>query len=200
MRNGEARQMSRVRAARTVIGLAVVLAAMVGMPAPAWAHTELQSTAPADGATVEAPIDEVTLTFSGAIRADGSSVEVTGADGKSYGGGPLGVLDFVVHQPVAALRSGDYRVEWRVLAGDGHAMTGEFMFAVALPPELEPTTPTMPPSTAADTPPGTPQTVVTDQATGGGGSSWVWWPIGAVAVSCIIVLAVLAIRRARRQD
>jgi methionine-rich copper-binding protein CopC len=184
----------RIRA-RALTTVSAIVAGVLAVPAPAWAHTELSGTSPVALATVTSPISEVTLTFTGAVRADGSSVEVAGADGQVYSDAALSVLNFVVHQPVAPLRSGQYRVEWRVVAGDGHPMTGEFMFEVALPPELEPTGS---PTPAHSEPTPTASAGVAIDTTDDGSSAALWWALGgALGAVLIALLVLLGMRRGR---
>jgi methionine-rich copper-binding protein CopC len=188
MRNGSSATRRILTWAGAVV--AAVVAATMALAVPAGAHTELQATKPADGASVTAPIDEVTLTFNGPVRADGSTVTITGPGGQTVQNGPVSVIDTVVHQPVSPLRSGAYQVDWRVVAADGHALTGQFLFQVNLPPELEPTTP-------ASTPAATDQGVPTDAAAPSDPTGWWWVAGGALAVVLGAFLLWLS-RRARR--
>jgi methionine-rich copper-binding protein CopC len=184
------------RRRQTAALLAVVVSSVLAIAAPAWAHTELLDTSPANQAEITAEITEVTLTFSGPVRGDGSTVTVTGPDGRSYHDGAPSVIDFVVHQPVTGLISGEYRVDWAVVAGDGHTMSGQFTFQVSLPAPPSPTEP-------APTP--TPETAVvsatSDDASPSmenrGWANWLPWLLAAVL---IVGLAVLyGVRRARRR-
>jgi LPXTG-motif cell wall-anchored protein len=177
-----------MRVVGALVGLAALVAALVMMPAPAWAHDELTGTSPADGSTVTAAVTEVTLTFSGVVRADGSTVTVTGADGQVHSSGAVSVVDTVVHQPVTGLASGTYRVDWRIVAGDGDPMTGQFSFTLTLPPEPTPTS-TPEPTTGGQTP-GTSAPETGDD----GGTAW--WPVLAL-VLVVAVVAALVLRRRR---
>ena len=181
------------RLLRAAAGLAIIVVAVVAVPTPAAAHTELLGTSPADAAALTTAIDEVTLTFSGPVRADGSSVVITGPGGQNYSAGPLSVLDFVVHQPVTSLTSGGYQIAWTVLAGDGHAMTGQFAFQVALPPELEPT---LSPSSTAPSP----STATAGAASDDNDPPTVWWILAAVlAAGAAGAFGLLARRRSEDQ-
>ncbi|MFP5072596.1 copper resistance protein CopC [Pseudonocardia nantongensis] len=70
-----------------VVVLAGGLALLLGS-APAWAHTELESSTPADGASLAQPPSEVALTFSEAVPAAGATVSVSGPDRTDYAAGP----------------------------------------------------------------------------------------------------------------
>jgi methionine-rich copper-binding protein CopC len=168
----------------------VLVSAAVAVPAPAWAHTELLSTSPADAAVMTSPPGEVTLTFSGPVRADGSTVTVTGPDGRTHSDGAVAVIDFVVHQPVRDLTSGDYQVQWQVVAADGHPMSGQFTFQLSLPePE-----PTPSPSTVTPT---TTDVLPAPVADNRGVPAWVW-VAALVALAVITFVVVLTRRNARR--
>jgi cytochrome c oxidase assembly factor CtaG/methionine-rich copper-binding protein CopC len=116
------------------VAVAVVAAGLAGLvaPGPAAAHSVLLGTAPAEGSVVTAVTTEVTLTFNEPVRAQFSTVAVTGPGGRAYATGELTVRDNVARQPVHPLRSGDYQVAWRVVSLDGHPVSGTFTFRVSL--------------------------------------------------------------------
>jgi len=142
------------RLGRARIAFALVVAALVtiGASGVASAHTDFDSSVPADGAVVEGPLDEIVVSFtnparpagegfelldpSGAIRAP-SSIDAT--DGTSF------VLTF---DP--PLEGGTYGLRWSVQAGDAHPIDGSFSFEV----------------TSATAPAAAPAEAVPPQATG----------------------------------
>ncbi|MBX6358415.1 MAG: copper resistance protein CopC, partial [Micromonosporaceae bacterium] len=126
---------------RAVVASVAAGVAMLGAPAPAAAHTVLLGTTPAEGSVVTTVTTEVTLTFSEPVRAQFTTVAVTGPGGRAYGNGDLSVRDNVVHQPVHPMGSGAYEVAWRVVSLDGHPVSGTFSFTVQLPAEQEPAEP-----------------------------------------------------------
>ena len=164
--------------------LVTVPVAVVGLAGPASAHSQLLATGPAADATVQEPAGEVTLTFNEPVKGSFSTVVVTGPDDLSYSRDAVRVVDSVVHQAVYPLRSGPYRVAWRVVSADGHPVSGEFRFTVALPAGAEPTE--APPSAAAASGPA-------------GGSRLGWWGVPVVALM-VVAVAVLVIRRRRRSN
>ena len=118
--------------------LSTVLAAVVGTVAapPAWGHTRLVSSTPAVGASAEAP-RQVVLAFSDAVQPGLSAVSVTGADGQEHASGSpsAGGDDRSVSQALRSpLEPGTYRVAYRVLAADGHPVTGAFELTALAPP------------------------------------------------------------------
>jgi hypothetical protein len=168
---------------RTVVAAVAAGVALFGFPAPAAAHAVLLGTTPAEGSVVTTLTTEVTLTFNEPVRAQFSTVAVTGPDGRAYANGELSVQDNVVRQPVHPLRSGDYEVAWRVVSLDGHPISGTFSFTVQLPAGLEPGEPPAPPPAAGD-------------AEASGWRLWWWIPIGAALAAVAVLLVRLGRRRA----
>lgn len=114
--------------------LGLVFAALVlvlGMPAaPAWAHAELVSTSPADGAlladapgSVELAFDEpVSLVPDGFQLYDGSGGHRTV---------PGEAVETTVRVTLPAdLAEGSYKLGWRVVSDDSHPESGVLSFAV----------------------------------------------------------------------
>ncbi|GAA5179821.1 copper resistance protein CopC [Rugosimonospora acidiphila] len=166
-------------AASTATIIVVVLAAA----SPAWAHSRLEHTDPADGATLTAQISTVTLTFNEMVRGQFTTVVVNGPGKVSYSEGHVQVIDDDVRQKVYPLHSGGYTVAWRAISADGHPVEGQFHFTMKLAADQEPTT--NPPATQA-------------ASAGGGGRSnrlWLWG--GAAAVVVVIVALVLGLTRRR---
>jgi copper resistance protein C len=114
---------------------------------PAQAHTELQSSSPAQGAVLDAAPETVRLTFTEELA--GGSLAVT-ASGRSVGVGPARVdgadlvLDIAAGSP-----GGAWTAAYRVVSADGHPVTGEFAFTVQ--PDRASDTATPSPSAAATT-------------------------------------------------
>lgn len=93
------------------------------------AHTELSSTAPADGDELSAAPDELVLEFSEPVTL--TAVRVRADDGTEHEVESLPGDEserFAVTAP--ELAPGRYRVEWRVLSQDTHVMSGDFAFTV----------------------------------------------------------------------
>lgn len=95
---------------------------------PAQAHTSLVSVNPAEGSRTEAVPEQIVLTFSEDLRqpseasllVDGSAIAVeVEVDGPRL----------VVVPPADAV-AGAYEVNYRVVSGDGHPVTGTHAFTV----------------------------------------------------------------------
>lgn len=140
------------RAARWVLAAAAAAAPLVPA-APAWAHSQLLHTDPADGAVLRQPLTRVVLTFNEMVEQRFTIVVVTGPDGRRYSEGPVRVVDDNVTEQTYPTRSGRYTVAWRAVSADGHPVQGRFRFTVALPPGTEPSAP--PPGPAAARSPAT---------------------------------------------
>lgn len=198
-----------VRAA-VLAALATVLLTLVGAP-PASAHNALRGSDPADGSTVPAAPDRVTLTFDQPAIELGSEVVVTAPDGTVVSEGPVQVAENDVVQILADERpAGEYQVAWRVTSADGHPISGAFAFTAAEgtgepEPTIEQTTgptsgPTPPPATTptdvATPAPTAAQTAAPaerDVATSGT-PAWLW-AAGAAAVVVAVAVAVAVARR-----
>ncbi|MEX5631508.1 copper resistance CopC family protein [Parafrankia sp. FMc2] len=198
----------RSRAIRSAATLVVALAALTvtALGSPAWAHTALTASDPAAGATLDTVPGQLSLTFSGLVRADGSTVTVTGGAGAPVTVGAPSAADTTLTVPVTGLAGGGYQVVWRVIAGDGHAMNGEFSFTVAAP--APPPTPT-PTQTSTSAPTSAPTAAVTSATStapevirpapddSGGGHGWIIAVIGAGIAAFAIIAATFVIRRRR---
>lgn len=116
--------------ARFTVLAGMVCLMMLGVAAPALAHTELASSDPSDGATIDGPLDELTLTFSRPIELAGKGVQVLDDDGDVVMAA-ADVADAVVTvQPRQALDVGEYGVRWAVRSGDAHPVRDSFRFTV----------------------------------------------------------------------
>lgn len=116
---------TRLRTTAAALGAGLVLALVAG---PAYAHDELRSSLPADGATVTQPPSQVVLTFEEAPVELGVQVVVTGPDGPVSAGAPRVDGDDVVADVQPQAPAGRYTVEWRVTSDDGHPVSGAFSF------------------------------------------------------------------------
>jgi methionine-rich copper-binding protein CopC len=96
----------------------------------AFAHSQKESTTPTDGATVSGSPPAIGMDFNAPMRI--THVELTNAEGDTFElarDKSLAARKVFSAKP-ADLPPGRYRVEWRGLAEDGHAMQGTFSFIV----------------------------------------------------------------------
>jgi copper transport protein len=121
---------------RAGLMLAAVAALMV-IPAPAWAHAIVEATSPAIDRVVGTSPGRVTMEFNepveiafGAIRVfDTHGRRVDSGDAEHLEGRPDAI--FVPLEP--DLPPGTYTVTWRVVSADGHPIEEAFVFHVQEP-------------------------------------------------------------------
>lgn len=115
-----------------VLALGLVAAGWLAVSGSVLGHAELIASTPADGARVPPP-SEVVATFSEAVVADGSSLEVRNAAGAAIARGGLDPSDpkhLTMRVSLPALEPGAYTVRWTTVAEDGHVERGTFTFTV----------------------------------------------------------------------
>ena len=106
-------------------------------------HTELTSSHPAADSVVRGTVERVLLTFSTPVQANLSQVVVVSPDDWTVPASRVAhpdaeATDQLVVRFQAPLPDGDYQVEWRASAPDGHVVSGDFTFQVTdAPPEAE---------------------------------------------------------------
>ena len=112
--------------------------------APALAHVDLESSAPADGANVSAAPEVIELVFTSEAIPAGEGVVLAAADGTPIEATVTQPEPQVIHVvPDESLANGVYGVLWTMRAGDAHPRTGTFTFQVDAP--LAPSPEALPP-------------------------------------------------------
>jgi methionine-rich copper-binding protein CopC len=115
----------------SVVALAIALLFL--LPRAAFAHAVLVKSSPAQGATVTAGgAVNVMLTYNSRIDVAHSSLHLVGPDGKAQS---LAVDAHAAPNLLVAkapvLTAGAYKLEWQVMATDGHITRGTVEFRVA---------------------------------------------------------------------
>lgn len=108
----------------------MTLALISTLATGAFAHSRVDTTTPENGAALaEAPTEirfnfaaEIRLTRVDMIHQDHPAVRLDLGDQTSF--------DRVFALPLHGMGEGIYRIEWRGLGVDGHAMQGAFTFTV----------------------------------------------------------------------
>lgn len=109
-----------------------VLAIVLAVPTAASAHDQLVSSDPADGASLEAPPEAITLTFSDTPLDVSPQIRVTGPDGAVVADGAPAIEGTAAVLALPdGLPTGRSTVQWRVVSADGHPIEGSFSFDVA---------------------------------------------------------------------
>lgn len=190
------------------VTLLCALALLVGA-APAFAHTRLQSSDPADGTSLGAGPQRVSLTFNERMQSGFATLTVIGPDQQPYQSGEVEANGGTVSVGVAPLGpAGRYEVGYRVVSEDGHPVTGAIAFTLTAPGPAAATTTAAPSSAlaapASATPPSatpapapasaTPAPVAASTDDGAGTPVWPWIVGGVVLIG---VGAAAALRLGR---
>jgi methionine-rich copper-binding protein CopC len=128
--------MSLVRKfAAAVLGASVLAVSIT----PAWSHTDVNSTSPKAGSSVEAGSNVVSIGFNDDILnlADSSEIVVVDSENRSLKVECLKVEGKELTSVVYFETAGEYRVTWRTVAEDGHPLTGKFSFKVTGVPTVD---------------------------------------------------------------
>jgi copper transport protein len=120
---------------RLLAATVLALTGLVIAASPARAHTGFESSDPADGTTVEEPVDSITLVFSGQAEPTGTGFQLLAPNGElrepteaTTTDGTTWVLRF---NPAPS--GGVVGVRWMVKAPDAHPIDGSFSFTVTTP-------------------------------------------------------------------
>lgn len=126
--------MTRTRRA-IAAGLMIACAAVISIDPPAMAHAELESSSPADGATLDAAPPVISFTFGEDLLPAGNAITLTDLET----GSRLGLADLDVDRNTASVAwpdpagPGQYRAAYRVVSADGHPIAGSITFTIAGP-------------------------------------------------------------------
>jgi copper resistance protein C len=115
---------------RPVCSLLAILI-VLAMATPVWAHAVLMESKPKINAAVKGPDVPIWLRYN--VRVDGkrSRLQLTGPDGSTI---PVDSIKQsspdILESRVTGLKPGEYKLQWKVLASDGHMSAGEVDFTV----------------------------------------------------------------------
>ncbi len=194
---------TRIRRAGVVL-LVAALALLLGA-APAFAHTRLQSSDPADGSSTAGGPQQVSLTFNEPMQPGFATVTVIGPDGQPYQSGEVTADGGTVRIAVSPLGpAGRYEIGYRVISEDGHPVAGSvgFTLTTAGPGAAPPSTrtaaapPTADSATSSAVDPTTAAPVPAAAATDDPGGAPVWpWIVGGVVLVAVGAVAALRLGR-----
>ncbi|MFD7782252.1 copper resistance protein CopC [Streptomyces nojiriensis] len=191
------RRAARTAARALVVPLSAVLL-WAGAPA-ASAHTDLTSSTPADGATLDALPTSIGLTFSDDMSQEYAKVALTAPDGTPAGAGEPrvdGKSALLAVKP--GLPSGKYTVGYRVVSADGHPVSGSYSFTVraAAPAAPSPTPSVSTPSAEAGAAAASPTPTPSARSSSDGVSSGL--VVGALLVAGACAGAAVLVARRRK--
>jgi copper transport protein len=118
--------------------LAVAGLLALAFPGTAFAHANLDSTAPKFRERLQRAPAAVVLHFDQSVQAQPNAIDVKNAFGKTFSGISR-ANGQEVRVPLRRLPRGAYTVRWHVLSQDGHVVSGVFTFGVRVnaPPPTE---------------------------------------------------------------
>ena len=117
----------------------MAVAALGALASPASAHALLESSHPADGATLDRAPASVTVTFTEPPDPELSRIEVVDSSGGTVSSGPATVVPSSPRTMRVPLRpqlpNGTYTIQWRTTStADGHSTSGFIAFGVGEAP------------------------------------------------------------------
>lgn len=108
----------------------LVLALLAAPISAALAHTMVQSVSITEGARLQAPPEQLTIRFEHAARFGSVRLETAAGERIPVTYTPPNEATTIFTIPLPTLAPDRYRVTWRVIAEDGHVMTGAVSFAI----------------------------------------------------------------------
>jgi methionine-rich copper-binding protein CopC len=149
--------------------------AVLGLGSPAFAHDVLVGSAPASGATLASGPAEVRFDFNAPVRQGPNTITVVGPNGTHWERtANAAVTGNSVSTPVAPLgAAGVYTASYRIISTDGHPVTGEIHFTLAVAGNGTPAA-----AAAAPT------------SSGGGVPIWIWIVGAAVLLGVVLFVAL----------
>ena len=113
------------------ISALLLLLVVIGATQICWAHAILRDSTPALHSTVKGPDFDITLRYNVRIDGNRSRVLLVSPDGQTaalkLGSQPS---PDTLQAHAAGLKPGAYKLQWKVLASDGHMSSGEIRFTV----------------------------------------------------------------------
>ena len=182
-----------------LLGFLVLAAAVLGLAGPAAAHDAAESSSPAQGASLPAPPEQVSVAFNNTPLGIGASFSIKDASGTEWADGQVRIVDNMASQKLRpGAPAGAYTVSWRVVSSDSHPIEGTFGFTAAA--AAAGTAPATGPTAAATVPGmGTAEPGATAEPSvpAGSGEPFQWSIVvfAAVAVGLLVALAFIAKRR-----
>lgn len=181
-----------MKLARLFGALLLALSGVLLVAGPASAHTELESSSPAEGASLAAPPRKIELTFEEPVTLQPDPISVTGPDGAKWSVGIPTVVDAVISAPVTPSGpAGAYTLTYKVVSDDGDKVTAAVHFTLTAPVTSSSAAATS--SAAAPVTPTPTPTPVGDL--GSGVPAWVWILVAVVVVPAAAVVALRFLRR-----
>jgi copper transport protein len=153
-RGTERRRASPGRAAALLVALVATILGLQLGAGVASAHTEFDSSDPANGSTIDEPVEVVTVSFTNRTDITEDSFVAFDSSGVVRAPNSVDTVDDKVFQlrfdpPLAGGRAA---IRWKVSSADSHSIEGSFSFTVTAPAVAAPTTPVADATTNTTTP------------------------------------------------
>jgi methionine-rich copper-binding protein CopC len=172
---------------RALTAVFAAVAALVLLAGPAAAHTELESSSPAEGATLSEAPTQVQLTFGEPVTLPPDALKITGRDGTAWPVGTPAVAGTVVTAPVTPAGPAQaYTLTWQAVATDGDNVTGTVHFTLAAASTAAATR-----AASTEPAPGSPAPVTVDT---GSLPGWIWVLVAVIGLLAVIVVGVRFLR------
>jgi methionine-rich copper-binding protein CopC len=114
---------------KSISVLIAMLVIAIGAISPASAHVDVVSTNPAADSVVNAPMSEISITFSEPPILEGSAISISNQDGSVVTAEDLQIDGSTIFVPwPSEIVTGDVTVNYRAAADDGHIVEGTFSF------------------------------------------------------------------------
>jgi methionine-rich copper-binding protein CopC len=113
------------------VSAVLLILVILAVTTPVWAHAVLMESKPKVNSAVKGPDLPIWLRYN--VRVDGkrSRLQLIGPDGSTIPvDAPKQTSPDVIESHVAGLKPGEYKLQWKVLASDGHMSSGEVDFTV----------------------------------------------------------------------
>ena len=128
---------------KAIVTAGVLLLSVFSLFPSAQAHSDLISSDPAAGASLEQIPESFSLTFNEElISIEGETINTLSledASGKNYSLSEVEILDEVVTASAISGQypAGDYLLTYRVVSADGHPITGDITFSTQSPTTID---------------------------------------------------------------
>lgn len=197
----------------TVAAAAALTLTLAGVAsaAPAWAHSYLVDSTPAEGAVLTELPAEFSVTANETLLDLGGqgvfALQIRDADGRYYGDGCVEVVNATMSAAAAIGPSGDYTMLWQVVSADGHPVSGEIPFSWEAPEGFDPSPALDRAPACGEDPDGAPATgPAVPSEPGeipgefGGGSIGLWIAVGIILFGAVAAVIGVAVAFSRKRD
>ncbi len=185
-----------MNAVKKLVAVFALLMLSLTPVAPASAHTEIDHTTPAAGASVEAGVQNVSVVFTDKILnlADSTEIVISDAAGQAVEVSCVEVKNSSISADAFFPTAGDYEVTWRTVAEDGHPIDGTFSFSVTGTSEKTDFISCLDQASQGNvviaTPKAEPLMAAENTATDDTGIAWPFWVAGLLVIGVgVVVLA-----------